>query len=238
MLKRPTTAPCDKRAPVVIWLHGSTTVAISPDPARFAMRATGIGKQSELQGYLTVYPRSGRIQNDKVWAWSPGAGASDVRFLAALVERLVNQENVDPKRVFLAGHSSGAFLTYWMACQHAALFAGYAAFSGALRSEWSCYPKAPINFLEVHGRDDTAVPFEGNERFTATMETMVHLRDNLGCEEKSSHSESETRHDDVWSCRNKSVLKLVTLPGAGHDAPLGLVRSDMWDFFMRRNVKK
>jgi polyhydroxybutyrate depolymerase len=231
--------PCDKRAPAVIWLHGSTTVAISPDPAAFAVRATGIGKQSETQGYLTVFPRSGRVQNDKVWAWNAGAGSSDVRFLATLVEQLVVSENVDPKRVFLAGHSSGAFLTYWMACQFSGLFAGYAAFSGALRTEWSCHPKAPIAFLEVHGRDDTAVPFEGSERFEPTMQTMMLLRDALGCDEKSSHAESPLRHDDTWSgCRNKAVVRLVTLPNAGHDAPLSLVRSDLWDFFTRRNVRK
>jgi poly(3-hydroxybutyrate) depolymerase len=246
ILRRPTSVPCPMttatggpaRAAAVIWLHGSTTVASLPDPARFAVRAVGLGKQSELQKYLTVFPRSGKTSGDKVWAWNGGAGAEDVRFLQALVQRLVAEQGVDPRRIFLAGHSSGAFLAYYMACNFTGLFAGYASYSGALRAEWGCYPKGPVSFLEVHGRDDTAVPFEGNDRFDATMDTMVHLRDQWGCAERSLHVEEPTRNVDTWTCRNKTVLRLVTLRDAGHEAPMGLVRPEMWEFFSGRSQRR
>ena len=61
-----------------------------------------------------------------------------------------NEFNVDPKRIYLTGHSMGGYGTWTLGAIHADLFAGLAAFAGAP----SCYRKGgsgPIACGFPHG---------------------------------------------------------------------------------------
>src|SRR5262249_34359239 len=69
---------------------------------------------------------------------------------------------VDPKRVFVVGHSNGGFMAYRMACDHADQIAAIVSFEAAMFADTSrCMPKQPVSVLEIHGTSDTSIPFDG-----------------------------------------------------------------------------
>ena len=118
---------------------------------------------ADRDGAVIVYP-------DALGApsrWSDGWGTrgiaagvpDDVGFLAAIIERLVRDEGVDPKRVFAAGLSNGASMVYRLACDRPDLIAAIAPVSGgmALDIMRRCTTGRPIPLLAMHGTEDPIV---------------------------------------------------------------------------------
>jgi polyhydroxybutyrate depolymerase len=92
---------------------------------------------------------------------TPERGSKDVDFVWKLVDTLVAQHAVDPKRVYLAGHSNGAMMTLTLACAHADRIAGIALVAGQLAVGSTCAPARPVPTLAFFGTDDPLVPFAG-----------------------------------------------------------------------------
>jgi polyhydroxybutyrate depolymerase len=89
-------------------------------------------------------------------------GVDDADYLRTLIEEIGRRFGVDPKRVFLFGHSNGGWLAYRMACQSADLIAGIGSLAGMPFLDPSrCGPSAPVNILHIHGTADDIVPYVG-----------------------------------------------------------------------------
>jgi len=72
--------------------------------------------------------------------------------------------SVDPARVYLAGHSNGAFMSFRMACDHADLITAIAALNGAMVSDVSkCTPSRPVSVLNIRGDADDLILFNGGQ---------------------------------------------------------------------------
>src|SRR5207302_1025248 len=69
---------------------------------------------------------------------------------------------VDQKRIYIAGHSNGAFMAYRMACDRAALVAGIMSLAGETWLDKSkCAPGAPVAVLQVQGTADDVIAYDG-----------------------------------------------------------------------------
>ena len=70
--------------------------------------------------------------------------------------------SVDPKRIFIVGHSNGGFMAYQMACDHADQIAAIVSLAGGMYPDpKKCVPTSPVSVLEIHGTADMTVPFAG-----------------------------------------------------------------------------
>jgi len=88
--------------------------------------------------------------------------ADDVGFLNRLLDKLLNDYPIDPRRIYIYGHSSGAFMAHRMACSNAERFAGIVAGAGfTLGGPQLCAPSVPISVLQFHSMADAVVLFEG-----------------------------------------------------------------------------
>src|SRR5258708_6567969 len=96
--------------PLVIALHGG-----GGNPEQFA-KDTGFDQKADAEGFIVVYPRGigllptwnaihccGPAFNNKI---------DDVGFMRALIDELIGSQHVDPKRVYVTGHSNGGMLSY------------------------------------------------------------------------------------------------------------------------------
>ena len=86
------------------------------------------------------------------------------RFRLSRRSRLPDQAkaDVDSKRVFFVGHSNGGFMSYRVACDHAAEVAAIVSLAGAtFATAASCAPSSPVAVLEIHGSADDTVLFDG-----------------------------------------------------------------------------
>ncbi|HLA69767.1 MAG TPA: PHB depolymerase family esterase [Bacteroidota bacterium] len=107
--------------PLVIFLHGCGGNPIN---------AMTIGMQNiaDTAGFGVVYPKS----MTNCWVDNVnGTDSSDVNFVSDLIDTMLNYR-FDPKRVYVCGFSSGAFLTFRLASEIGHRLAAVAPVSGGL----------------------------------------------------------------------------------------------------------
>ena len=85
---------------------------------------------------------------------------------------------MDPKRIYLVGHSNGAFMSHRMACDDAGQIAAIVSLAGAtFQDATKCKPSEPVSILDIHGDADDTVLYDGgtvNDPYPSEMETLAH----------------------------------------------------------------
>jgi len=167
--------------------------------------------------------------------------------------RVAETYTVDTKRVYLVGHSNGAFMSYRMACDHADAIAGIAALNGAMWSDPSkCQPSRPVSVLHIRGTTDQTILNAGGvitgiayPSTTATVADWVGLN---GCptspdtsaapvDLESSVPGAETTISRYPDCRGGSKVELWTIKDAGHiPAFTDAFAPDVFDFLLAQSL--
>ncbi len=156
-----------------------TGYAGEPMPLVLLLHGTG-ESQSSIESYLQFKPTanakgffllraSARNNLFGVPAWNADAACcsylvsppDDSGYLSDLVSRAAAVAAVDAKRVYVVGHSSGGFMAYRLACDHADVFAGMVSIAGGADDATACNLTAPVSVLQVHGTSDTDVAYGG-----------------------------------------------------------------------------
>jgi len=149
--------------PLVLMLHGYSVPAIQ-QAAYFQ-----ITLDVEEHGYLLAYP-DGTIDSSGKPFWNATDGCcnfdnspvDDVAYLNAVLDDVAAQFNVDPKRIFLLGHSNGGFMSHRFSCEHGDRVAAMVSLAGAQWSDPSRCPAADaVSVLQIHGDNDSIINFNG-----------------------------------------------------------------------------
>jgi polyhydroxybutyrate depolymerase len=113
---------------------------------------------------LIAYPRA-LSTGPGTFAWSdpgdPIDAQRDFAFVAALVDAVGMAHCVDLNRVFVVGHSLGAYFANDLACHTTGIVRAVASVAGGLRGETCAGPTAA---LLVHHPNDRLVPISEGER--------------------------------------------------------------------------
>ena len=168
--------------PLVVMLHGCSQTSRD-----FAI-GTRMNELAEELGFLVAYPDQPRAANIvKSWNWFRDGDQRRARgepsILAGLTRQVVDDFDVDPARVYVAGLSSGGAAAAVMALAypdiyaavgiHSGLACGSAgsmsdAFSAMRRGSSTKPPRAthPLPTIVFHGdRDRTVSPVNGDQAF-------------------------------------------------------------------------
>jgi polyhydroxybutyrate depolymerase len=88
----------------------------------------------------------------------------DIAFISALIDRVLVKYRVDKERVYSCGLSNGGILSYYLACNLSNKIAAIASVAGTMFNMWyyNCKPKTAMPVMEIHGTDDTTVPYDGS----------------------------------------------------------------------------
>jgi polyhydroxybutyrate depolymerase len=98
-----------------------------------------------------------------------GQTVDDVAYLTAVIHDMQARFTVDPKRIFLVGHSNGGFMAHRMACDRSDLIAGIVSLAGAVWADTAkCTPTSKINVLQVHGTLDAVIKYGGGSANVGT----------------------------------------------------------------------
>jgi len=119
-LYEPSTAKASSPAPLIVMLHGSGRVGMS-----LVEKWKDLAKK---EGFIIVGPDSADTRS---WG-SPQDGPD---FLRDLVEELKAKYPINPRRVYLFGHSAGAIFALEMSLLESQYFAATAIHAGALRPD-------------------------------------------------------------------------------------------------------
>lgn len=188
-------------------------------------RADDIGRTG---GFRVVYPdpvpdASGDPANLE-GCWNAGTccgdaqstGVDDVKFISSLLDDLIGNSNIDKTRVFVAGLSGGGMMTYRLACELSNRIAAIASVSGAQVIK-ICRPARPVSILEMHGTDDSRLPYEGNQYFPSPSSTIQRWVTLGGCANQPAQTVSGITDTSTWSqCRGGTVVQFDTVRGGHH----------------------
>jgi polyhydroxybutyrate depolymerase len=216
--------------PLVLALHGTGGTG------RLMASLSGLSRLADERGFRVAYPQAlgeaGTEDPARGAAWNAGpgmgcplhAGADDVAFLEAVVDRVDRHAPVDPRRIFVAGFSNGARMAYRLALE-APWVAAIAAVAGA--PVWSAAPSRPVPTLAFHGTADQHIPYQGGvgpqgRRLPAlpAREAATRWASLMGCDERSAGEALEAHRLERW-CGSSCEVGLWTVEGMGHAWPGG-----------------
>jgi len=90
------------------------------------------------------------------------SGVDDSGYLHEVIRQAENRYTVDPRRIFVVGHSNGGFMAYRMACDHSDTVAAIVSVAGAMYDDArKCSAAHAVSVLQVHGSADGVVPYQG-----------------------------------------------------------------------------
>ena len=197
-------APAGQMRPVVLVIHGGR------GSAEQQRERTGFDAVALREGFTVVYPQ-GTALSMGGHAWNTGyllrkqvGEADDIAYFDALIDLLIKQHRVDPKRVYMTGGSNGAMMMYVYAVKRAEKLAAIAPIVGAMFT-FDEKPSVPLPILMINGAKDNEVPLEGG---------MSRNRMVSGAQGAPFKSLSDTI--DFWVKANRSEPKATVVVTGGY----------------------
>ena len=116
----------------------------------------------------TLGPQDKRFWNATDACCGFGTKVDDSAYITAVIADVKAHYKVDPRRVFLVGHSNGGFMSYRMACDHSDEIAAIVSIAGATWADPTrCKPTEAVATLEIHGTADKTIKYDGGANGTA-----------------------------------------------------------------------
>ncbi|MEM7294048.1 MAG: hypothetical protein AAF420_11730, partial [Pseudomonadota bacterium] len=122
--------------------------------------------------------------------WCPCV--DDVGFIELMLDRLETGFCIDRRRVFATGFSSGAMMTYRLACE-SDRFAAIAPVGGTLARGFNCSPAGhnAVSLLHIHGSRDRYVDVinetsQDGYHYEPLADVIASWADHQGCEDRIS----------------------------------------------------
>lgn len=199
-----------------------------------------LGRVADAENFLYAYP-DGTLDASGRHFWNATDACcnfgklpvDDVSYLSAVIEDVAANHRVDRKRIFVAGHSNGGFMSHRLACDLSTRIAGIVSLAGAQwKDPMRCQPSAPIAVLQVHGDADDTVNYEGGNtgpagaEYPSAHDTVATWARFNGCQSQleptgmvldldAGVAGAETRVERYRGCRGGAV-ELWTIQGGGH----------------------
>jgi len=237
-LRVPATYQAGTAAPLLVLLHGYTSSGFGQEAY------LRIGPEAEKRGVLYATP-DGTTDARGMRFWNAtdaccnlyGATVDDSAYLTDLIKMISTQYTVDPRRVYLVGHSNGAFMSFRMACDHADIITAIAALNGAMWNDLTkCNPSQPVSVLNIRGTGDSTILFGGGaiagHAYPSTETTVADWVGLDGCGDALTTSAppldldaslpgAETTVSRYGGCRGGSAVDLWTMKDGMHVPAIG-----------------
>ncbi len=229
----PTTYNAYRPAPLLVILHGYGANGFVQE------QYLGVGPLVESEGILIIAP-DGTMDSTGSLFWNAtpaccnfdGSSVDDVGYIRGLIADIRHDYNVDRQRIYLIGHSNGAFMAHRMACEAAQDIAAIVSLAGAtFKDAADCMPSEPVSVLDIHGDADVEVLYEGGQingvAYPSELETMTHwqvydhctpglVTDPVPLNLDFSLAGSETTVQYFNGCARGTAVELWTIHGGAH----------------------
>ncbi|MFN3202947.1 MAG: alpha/beta hydrolase family esterase [Bradymonadia bacterium] len=244
--------PAEPR-PLFVLLHGYFR---NPDYILDGFRAQAL---FETSGALMMAPDGqANPEGEHYWNAAPAccdffrSGVDDVAYLGGLIEEVQGVYNVDPKRIYVMGHSNGAFMSMRLACERADLVAAVISVAGAAAPA-DCTPSEPVSVLHAHGESDEVIAYAGGRilgsSYPGAEATVAQWAgaDFNGCSAETEALESvdyslvepgaETRVIQYTGCPEGIGVELWTHPNGPHAPQLSEAVPGLWTDWLMAHPK-
>jgi polyhydroxybutyrate depolymerase len=238
--------------PLVVLLHGYTA---SGDLQERYFRLT---PESDRRGFIYVHP-DGTVDRQQNRFWNAtdaccdlyGAGVDDSAYLREVIDTVRARYRVDAKRIYLIGHSNGAFMSFRMACDHAGTVTAIATLNGATWNDLTrCRPAFPVSVLAIHSTADRTIAFAGGtlaqRAYPSAERTAADWVQLNGCDGAGSDAPAidvvedlpgaeTTVRDAAATCRGDTMVRTWTIVNGIHTPNLNAAFTPaVLDFLLSR----
>ena len=180
---------------------------------------------AEARGLVVAYPVGigNSFNAGACCGTAHSEGVNDILFARLLVDKLLGELCVDPRRVYVTGMSNGGHMAHTLACRAADVFAASASVAGVLGlAPADCQPSRPISMLDFHGTGDLIVSYNGaGPGYPAVQPMMQGWAARDGCDGASEVSfQKADMTCETWpNCADGVEVTLCTIDGGGHCWP-------------------
>lgn len=218
--------------PLVILLHGYGAIGESEDA--FVLP---FSKDLSARPFFYAMP-NGSVDKVSKRFWN-GTDAccdygklevDDVAYLRRVIADVKSKHPVDPRRVFVIGHSNGGFMALRMACDASDVVTGAVSLNGAVWLDPTrCTPGRPLSVLVTHGTADEVIRFNGGSTRAAgypsapaSITTLARrngctgAREAVGRSDFIGDSENETTREAFTGCPQTGRAELWSVEGGSH----------------------
>jgi polyhydroxybutyrate depolymerase len=146
-----------KPVPLVLALHPA-----NGNSAQMAT-ITGFNTIAERENFIVVYPKSYNAH----WNCETKAlqiqDVDEIGFIAFLIDNLSQKFNIDSKKIFVTGLSSGGSMCFALAGQLSEKIAAIATVGSTIFEDMlpELNPEVPLSVLHIHGTKDPIIPWQG-----------------------------------------------------------------------------
>jgi polyhydroxybutyrate depolymerase len=229
----PTGYTAGQPAPLVVMFHG---YGVTGDIEEAYM---DLSAASDAHTFLYAYA-DGTLDKTGSRFWNAtdaccdlyGVAVDDVQYFDAIVADIEARYDVDRKRIFVVGHSNGAFMSHRLACDRTSTVAAILSLAGA---QWEdvtkCSPSGTVSVAEVHGNADMTIAYDGGSTsegtYPAAPTTIADWGQKNGCtgaltatgqtyDIDSTLAGNETQVQAFQGCPAGTGVELWTIQGGGH----------------------
>ncbi|MCB1664306.1 MAG: alpha/beta hydrolase fold domain-containing protein [Pseudomonadales bacterium] len=230
----PDSYSAEQESPLIVLLHGyASSGSRQEDYMKFSALV-------DRYGFLYATP-DGTEETEgnhrRFWNASSAccnfyrAALDDSAYVMNIIRQVQAAYRIDPRRIYLIGHSNGGFMSYRMAYEHGDVIAGIASLAGAEASEARPAPAHPVHVLQIHGTADETIAYAGGDiqgnAYPGALETIGRWATNNGCAaqgqiigtldlERNLEGLETTRTRYAQGCRIGGSAELWTIADGGH----------------------
>jgi len=166
-------------APLLILLHSASTSGAHQE------NYMKLGPVAKKNGIIYIAP-DGMTNPEGKRFWNAAKSCcnrykeevDDVAYINSLIDEISKKTSVDPKRIYLIGHSNGAFMSFSFACKTNKV-AAIVAIAGAMDQSPDCTPSTPVSLLNIHGTADKTIKVTGGSMndspYTSAKSTVTRI---------------------------------------------------------------
>ncbi len=230
--------------PLVFNLHGYTSNA---GQQQLYSQMDDVGEDYQ---FITCYPNG--IANSWNVGVLGGSTADDVAFISSLIDRFIDQYQINSDRVYSCGMSNGGFMSYKLACELSDKIAAIASVTGSMVVGTTCPESEGVPVLQIHGTNDPIVPYEGGSFIIGIDDVIDFWIEQNGCsssapdlitfDDINTDDNSTVEHYIYKDCQDFKNVELMKIIGGAHTwpgAPLDLggtnydisASEEIWKFF-------
>jgi len=203
IIRVPKSYDGTQEVPLVISLHGATENGSSSE------KQSGFTSLGNKENFIVTYPTGLVFGTRTKPAWtffqsiSRGKEYNDVVFINDLIKKISTELKIDKKRVYLVGHSNGAFFSYAFGTLSTQSVAAIGVINGlgySIFDRDKVKPSSHLPVIHIHGQKDDIVPpnnvREGSINLIAEESVLYWVGKN-----KASVEPVEIKDDEIVNIR-------------------------------------
>lgn len=193
--------PSDTSQPssLLIMLHSASTSGAHQE------RYMKLAPVAKKLGMIYIAP-DGKVGADGRRVWNAakaccqksGTPVDDIAYISSLIDEIAAKFPVDRSRIYMVGHSNGAFMALSYACTTSSV-AAVVSLAGAFDSEYTCLSKKPFALLQIHGVADKTIKIDGGilngHSYTSAKQTIQAITSVNKCPQSSFSQASFSKKD-------------------------------------------